>query len=127
MSARRVNKWGGDATILGPAAGEPAPVGPRHRDASIATAVAAPLVTALPQGRWSRSPNVVFRSTLQGVMVLPPEGTAVVLSGVAAGVWEALTQPAMADQLAQRTSGAVDDVLEALHELQVMGAVREIR
>ena len=55
-----------------------------------------------PQPRWARSPNVLDRPTRQGVMVLPPEGAAVLLTGPAARVWEALAQPLDRDQLADR-------------------------
>jgi len=129
MNERRVNKWGGDATVLGLAGAELAP--PRlHQFAGPAPApapAAAPVGPERPQGRWSRSPNVVHRGTLQGVMVLPPEGPAVVLSGVTAAVWEALAQPAAAEQLAERTAGDPPEVVEALRELHAMGAAREIR
>jgi hypothetical protein len=77
--------------------------------------------------RWSRSPNVVDRPTLQGVMVLPADGAAVVLTGTAARVWEALTRPAARDELVGRLAPAPsDDVSAALSHLHAMGAVREI-
>jgi hypothetical protein len=83
--------------------------------------------------RWARSPNVVDRPTLRGVMVLPPEGAAVVLTGVTSHVWQALARPVATDELVGRLSRAVtpegpspDEVAAALGQLQAMGAVREI-
>lgn len=78
--------------------------------------------------RWSRSPNVVDRPTLQGVMVLPADGAAVVLTGTAAQVWQALARPAAGDELTGRLGPvASEDVSAALSRLHAMGAVRETR
>jgi hypothetical protein len=112
------NKWGGDGSslhalgtgdALGSGSGEP---------------------TARPRARWSRSPNVLDRMTLRGVMVLPADGAAVVLTGTAARVWQALARPAAGDELIARLAPAqatADEVGAALDRLRVLGAVRETR
>jgi hypothetical protein len=100
------NRWGGDASAPGEA------VQPRVRE----------------RARWSRSPNVLDRPTLRGVMVLPTEGAAVVLTGTAARVWQALARPAGGDELVDRLGPAeADEVGAALNRLQILGAVRETR
>jgi hypothetical protein len=108
------NRWGGDTST------------PGDWDASVAsTSVPAPAPS-----RWSRSPNVVDRTTLRGVMVLPADGAAVVLTGTAARVWQALARPAADDELIARLAPAqatADEVGAALDRLRVMGAVRETR
>ena len=103
----------------GPGAPEPAP--------RPAPAPAMPDGRTRGPGRWTRSPNVVDRPTLLGVMVLPAEGAAVVLTGVAADVWQALARPIPGDQLVGRVSAPPAEVAEALRRLRAMGAVREIR
>jgi hypothetical protein len=101
------NRWGGDIA----ASSDPSPEsGPR------------------PRARWSRSPNVLDRPTLRGVMVLPADGAAVVLTGTAARVWQALARPVAHDELTGRLgSVAPEDVSAALSQLHAMGAVRETR
>jgi hypothetical protein len=111
MTIQSTNKWGGDTSPL----------------------------QARPQPRWTRSPNVVDRPTRQGVMVLAAEGPAVMLTGVAARVWQALARPARTDELAgwlAQPSGAgagdaadstADQLADALRHLQAIGAVRETR
>jgi hypothetical protein len=109
------NRWGGDTS----APGEPD-----------ARAVSAPVpapgsVPTRPRARWTRSPNVLDRPTLRGVMVLPADGAAVVLTGTAARVWEALARPAAGDELIQRLAPApADDIGSALSQLHSIGAVR---
>lgn len=118
------DEWGGGAPPI-PTPGAPAPA-PAIRGAG-----AAPDTVGLAT-RWSRSPNVVDRRTLQGVMVLPPEGAAVVLTGVVARVWEALVAPTSGEQLAQRLGGPAPEgpgaaqVAAALRDLRALGAVREM-
>ncbi|HEX8804397.1 MAG TPA: PqqD family peptide modification chaperone, partial [Acidimicrobiales bacterium] len=97
---------------------------------------AAQPATAAPAGwgeaRWSRPPNVVDRRTSQGVMVLPAEGPAVVLDGLAARVWEAVDGPVAAGDVAadlvrHGAAGAVAEVEAALRDLRAIGALRELR
>jgi hypothetical protein len=108
------NRWGGDTSAPG--------------ESGVSAAPASTPVPARPRARWTRSPNVVDRPTLQGVMVLPPDGAAVVLTGVTARVWQALTRPAAGDELVGRLGPAeADEVGAALARLQVLGAVRETR
>jgi hypothetical protein len=125
------NRWGGDTSA------------PGDWDASAAS-TSAPASISVPapaaprsRARWSRSPNVVDRPTLRGVMVLPADGAAVVLTGTAARVWQALTRPAAGDELIERLvpgqtpagdgGPTADEVGAALDRLQVLGAVRETR
>jgi hypothetical protein len=151
MSIEGSNEWGGDATVPagGMQAAEPAlavpvelttaeltPVGaagpayagpgPAPRGAPAPGPGAAEARTRGP-GRWTRSPNVVDRATLLGVMVLPAEGAAVVLTGVVAEVWRALARPTPGDQIVERVSAPPAEVAEALRRLRAMGAVREMR
>ena len=111
------NRWGGDSAA--PSESSPA-----------TTPMPAPASAAVsrPRARWSRSPNVLDRPTLRGVMVLPADGAAVVLTGTAAQVWQALTRPAAGAELIERLGRApADEVSAALDRLQVLGAVRETR
>jgi hypothetical protein len=127
------NRWGGDTS---------APGGWETSAASTSDSSSAPATTttSVPapapdrsRARWSRSPNVVDRPTLRGVMVLPADGAAVVLTGTAAQVWQALSRPAAGDELVQRLApaaggnSAADEIGAALDRLRVLGAVRETR
>jgi hypothetical protein len=111
------NEWGDTSTP-----GEPG-AGPAY--------VQTPAQPSAP-ARWARSPNVLDRPTLQGVMVLPAEGAAVVLTGTAARVWQALNRPGAGDELVGRLAPGRGDrpseqeVAAALGQLQAMGAVRRI-
>jgi hypothetical protein len=110
------NEWGDTSTPSEPGAGP--------------AQIQAP--TPSPASRWARSPNVLDRPTLQGVMVLPAEGAAVVLTGTAARVWQALNRPGAGDELVARLAPGRGDrpsepeVAAALGQLQAMGAVRRI-
>jgi hypothetical protein len=111
------NRWGGDTS----APGEP---DARAVSAPVPAPGSAP-APARPRARWSWSPNVLDRPTLRGVMVLPADGAAVVLTGTAARVWQALARPAAGDELMQRLAPApADDVGSALSQLHAIGAVR---
>lgn len=129
MSNDGNNKWGGDATVLAGAMEAVETFGA----AQVATAAPAPIAPTVPSrapARWTRSPNVVDRPTLLGVMVLPAEGAAVVLTGVAADVWRALARPTPGDQLVERIAAGPAgpaEVAGALRYLRAMGAVREMR
>jgi hypothetical protein len=110
------NRWGGDTA----APSEPSP---------------AAASASRPRARWSRSPNVLDRPTLRGVMVLPADGAAVVLTGTAARVWQALARPAAGDELVERLAPApapnggapsAAEIGAALDRLQILGAVREM-
>ena len=115
------NRWGGDASAPGESAASAAP-------AASTSAPAPTSAPARPRARWSRSPNVLDRPTLRGVMVLPADGAAVVLTGTAARVWQALARPAGGDELVDRLGPAeADEVGAALDRLQILGAVRETR
>jgi hypothetical protein len=132
MSTQGSNKWGGPlvTTGLGPEA-DRSPAG-AVRAAASGGAAGRPADLGT---RWSRSPNVVDRRTLLGVMVLPVDGAAVVLAGLAARVWEALARPMVGDQLADRLAARPEsgpeptsaEIATALRDLQALGAVREIR
>jgi hypothetical protein len=108
------NEWGDTSTPGEPAAGP------------------AQVQAPAPASRWARSPNVLDRPTLQGVMVLPAEGAAVVLTGTAARVWKALNRPGAGDELVERLAPGRGDrpseseVAAALGQLQSMGAIRRI-
>jgi hypothetical protein len=124
------NRWGGDTSA-------PGDWDPNVAATSAQASTPAPASTTTPdpaaarsRARWSRSPNVVDRRTLRGVMVLPADGAAVVLTGTAARVWQALARPAAGDELIERLVPAetsADEVGAALDRLRVMGAVRETR
>ena len=94
-------------------------------------AAAEPLAVDLT-GPWRRADPVLWRATLDGVVVLPSHGQdAVALRGPAAGIWELLAQPmteaALVSALARRY--AIDeervagDVVCALDRLLELGAL----
>jgi hypothetical protein len=81
--------------------------------------------------RLVRSPHVLWRRTLRGVVLRPVGADTVMLDGSGWLVWNALAFPAsleeLSDQLAQRTGGAAKtiaaDVKPVLDELARLGAV----
>lgn len=142
MSTHGSNEWRGDVTALagGGEAAEPAFAVPADPTTAELTPVGTPAGTAAAgpapdvehqahraPARWTRSPNVVDRPTLLGVMVLPAEGPAVVLTGVVADVWRALARPTAGGQLVDRVAARPTEVADALRRLRAMGAVREMR
>jgi Coenzyme PQQ synthesis protein D (PqqD) len=81
--------------------------------------------------RLVRSPNVLWRRTLRGVVLRPVGGKAVMLDGSGWLVWDALAAPAtleeLSDQLAARTGGEAKiiaaDVQPVLDQLVRLKAV----
>jgi hypothetical protein len=78
---------------------------------------------------WCRAARVLWRRTLAGVVLLPPDGAEpVALSGPAAGIWELLARPMTETDLVaalaatyqireERVAGEVGPALDVLMEL----------
>lgn len=76
--------------------------------------------------RYARNPQVLWRSTSQGPVVLLADRDPVRLGGVAAAVWEALDDPmdrAAVQAEVRALTGASPDVSEALTALVEQGLV----
>jgi Coenzyme PQQ synthesis protein D (PqqD) len=82
---------------------------------------------------WHRAETVLWRRTLDGVVVLGPAASAepVALRGPAADIWELLTEPmsvaglvaALADGYGVAGEGIADDVQRAVGALAEVGAL----
>jgi Coenzyme PQQ synthesis protein D (PqqD) len=81
--------------------------------------------------RLVRSPNVLWRRTLRGVVLRPVDGNAIMLDGSGWLVWDALASPATLEELSKQLAGrtASDakiieaDVRPVLDKLARLGAV----
>lgn len=91
-----------------------------------------PVVTDVD--RWERSPEVLWRRTATGTVVLPNDSSAAsCLEGLHAALWLALARPMSIDVLVDHLTEHLDDdpaarrrvVAEAIRFLVALGAVRE--
>ena len=81
--------------------------------------------------RLVRSPNVLWRRTLRGVLLRPPGGELLLLDGSGWMVWDALASGTSLSQLSERLAAQTgedaavigDDVRGVLEKLARMGAV----
>jgi Coenzyme PQQ synthesis protein D (PqqD) len=78
-----------------------------------------------------RSERTLWRATNRGLVVLPPRGEPVVLSGPAVPLWELLAEPVTAEELSERlaarfavpASHVLPQIIPVLQRLRDSGAV----
>lgn len=83
---------------------------------------------------WERSPEALWRRTATGVAVLPLEtGAALVVTGLAAALWEGIARPMTTETLVDLLAAYLPDdratarhmVGEAVRLMVAAGAIRE--
>ena len=78
-----------------------------------------------------RSERTLWRRTTRGLVVLPPRGEPIVVSGPAVPIWELLAEPVTAEELSERLAArfavpahrVLSQILPVLRRLRDAGAV----
>lgn len=94
-----------------------------------------PAAGAAPQPRvlWVRSPDVLWRRTLEAVVLLAPDtGEIITLTATGQALWEALEEPGTVPEVAARVADGYDvapevvaaDIAPVLHDLERRHVVR---
>jgi Coenzyme PQQ synthesis protein D (PqqD) len=78
-----------------------------------------------------RSKRALWRRTTRGLVVLPPRGEPIVVSGPAVPIWDILAEPVTAEELSERLAArfavpaqrVLSQIAPVLQQLRVAGAV----